>query len=115
MKLPDHTYGKWVKVPQTPQDKAMRRHVYERRWPNGDIDIHVVVEVDDVLDENARLRAESSPHERFSDFHHVANIPVNMFWWGGFAEAMQQHDDRWVRKVLNDADFRYLKTTDKRL
>ena len=93
----------------------MRRRVYTRQWQNGDIDIHVVVEVDDVLEENARLRSESSPHERFRDLHHVANIPVNMFWWGGFAKAMQQHDDKWVRKVLNDADFRKLKVTDKRL
>lgn len=48
------------------------------------------------------------------DYHHVASIPLNVYW-DQLAEASKQGDDKFISKWLNDGDNRAWRTKEGRV
>lgn len=49
------------------------------------------------------------------DWHKVASIPLNMAWQDGVVEAFNQHDDKWISRMLNNSDNRAWRTKEGRV
>jgi hypothetical protein len=54
--------------------------------------------------------ARDADGKRWGEFQRVASIPLNLFHQSGFAEAQNQHDEKWLRRWLNDSDNRAWRT-----
>lgn len=65
--------------------------------------------VDQILDANNEAEVESQG-KRIGDWSRVASVPVNLAHNNGLMEAMDQKDDKWVAKFLNDADNKKFRT-----
>lgn len=44
------------------------------------------------------------------DWHKVASVPHNILHGSGFEKAMEQRDDKWVKRWLNDLDNKKWRT-----
>jgi hypothetical protein len=65
------------------------------------------------LDENAAAR-NSAPSGWKGDYHRIASVPMQLLYDEnvGLNKAIQQGDDRFVSRWLNDADNRAFRTRD---
>lgn len=87
--------------------------------PDGDEDL-LVQERQDIralLDENQALRSIAAPDWKGDGLHSVARIPLAMLHddqslLGG---AVMANDDKVVARLLNDSDYRKLRTKDGRI
>jgi hypothetical protein len=71
---------------------------------------HVEQEVDDILAQNAE--AEKATHGvRFGDYNRVASVPLTFLERTGLGDAIDARDQRYISKVLNDADNSKLRTS----
>lgn len=66
------------------------------------------------LDENA-IHRNAAQKAWTGDWHRVASIPLNVLYDSGLTEAMNQHDDKFVSRFLNDSDNRAWRTKDGRV
>lgn len=70
--------------------------------------------VQQAIEQNTLFR-NNTPTGWKGDWHHVASVPLNLAHQGGLVEAMNQHDDAWVSKFLNDGDNRAWRTKEGRV
>lgn len=70
--------------------------------------------VDKIVQQNTEDRNSASSGWR-GDWHKVASVPLNMLYDSGLAEAMNQHDDKFISRMLNDGDNRAWRTKDGRV
>lgn len=69
----------------------------------GNIVVRTDTRVDGLLESNARQMADNLG-QRWGEGRKVASLPMAFFYESGLSEAIAQEDDRFVSKVLNDAD-----------
>lgn len=65
---------------------------------------------DALIEQNAAIRNDATG--RFGDWVRVASVPQNILWDEnvGLMKAMQQKDDKYLSKWLNDGDNRAWRT-----
>jgi hypothetical protein len=84
----------------------------------GRVVIHTHGDAQEVLDANAFDRNHSNPYTPSRDLKHVARIPVEvyMIWLNelGVDVLNPDHADK-VRKLLNDSQWAYLRTSGGRV
>ncbi|MDX3929101.1 MAG: hypothetical protein QHC90_25285 [Shinella sp.] len=61
------------------------------------------------------LERNDAPRGWKGDWHKVASMPLNMVYDSGLVDAMNQHDDRWISRMLNDSDNRAWRTKEGRV
>lgn len=60
----------------------------------------------------ANNEAEAATNgRRFGDWNRIASVPHHLVYQNGLNEAIEQRDDRYISKVLNDADNRKFRTS----
>jgi hypothetical protein len=70
--------------------------------------VHTVMPVDGMLEENAQMRSMDSGNWA-GDMHMVSRVPMHI-WQRELADAVQQDDQRYVSKWLNDIDHSKFRT-----
>lgn len=65
--------------------------------------------VDGLIKQNAESRAHFAG-SRHGDWSRVASVPLNIAYDSGLVEAIDQKDDRFVSRYLNDSDNRAWRT-----
>lgn len=65
--------------------------------------------VQNILDANVEHEADSTG-KRFSDWTRVASVPLNLAHENGFMQAVEQKDDNWLSRFLNNSDNRKFRT-----
>lgn len=73
-----------------------------------------VFRVDQPLDGIFRANHEAAAETqgmKMGDWWRVASVPHHLIYQNGLNEAIEQHDDRFVAKVLNDIDNRKFRTS----
>lgn len=71
---------------------------------------HVEQNVDAILEANAE--AEKLTHGvRFGDYNRVASVPLTFMEKSGLGDAIDGRDKKYVSKILNDVDYRKLRTS----
>lgn len=63
---------------------------------------------DDIVRAN-QIAAVDSLNQRWGGGQRVASIPLNLFW-RHLKDAVDQHDDRYVARWINDPDHRAFRT-----
>lgn len=48
---------------------------------------------------------------RFGDYNRVASIPHHLVYQNGVNDAIEQRDDRWLARYLNNSDNRKFRTS----
>ena len=66
------------------------------------------------IEQNTLLR-NATPRGWKGDWHHIASVPLNLAHHGGLVEAVTQHDDKFISRLLNDSDNRAWRTKDGRV
>lgn len=85
----------------------------------GDIDekraaiVNITLDIEPILDENAEFYNNANG-QRWGDGRRVASVPLGLRFGEnelrGLGEAQNAGDEKYVRKVLNDPDFRKFRT-----
>lgn len=70
--------------------------------------VRTAMPVDEMLEENAALRQMDSGNWT-GDMHLVSRMPIHL-WQRLVAPAVQQDDQKYVSKVLNDPDYSKFRT-----
>lgn len=65
--------------------------------------------VENIVKQNKASRNDA-PSGWKGDWHRIASVPLNLVHDGGLAEAMNQHDDKWISRMLNNPDNRAWRT-----
>ena len=61
--------------------------------------------VDAMLANNAKTLSETAG-ERWGDVREIGEVPMNIYWQSGLAEANKQKDVRFIKRFWNDPDNR---------
>jgi hypothetical protein len=107
----DHTYltGDWVVISHDPLTGRTIEHM--------DLGTHIAVRTtypsEELMDLNAERRAENAG-KRWGDGAVVASIPLNLYF-DKFAEARQNNDSKYIKKLLNDSDYSKFRTKEGKL
>lgn len=83
-------------------DLKLKRQVWVRENPDGTRTFRTDYEVDPTIEANTAARNLASSGWA-GDYHRVASIPLNVFH-DELAEAVNNDDQRYVSKWLNDSD-----------
>lgn len=70
--------------------------------------VRTAMPVDDLLEENAALRQMDSGNWT-GDMHLVSRVPMHI-WQRELAPAVQQEDEKYISRWLNDPDHRKFRT-----
>ncbi len=73
-----------------------------------------VIRVDCPVDQLVKANTEernATAGERWGDWRKIASIPTNV-WWDKLNPAVAQHDDKYIKRWLNDGDNRAFRTFD---
>jgi hypothetical protein len=72
--------------------------------------------VQETIEQNAIARNSAAPDWK-GDYHRIASVPMALLYDRnlGLNEAIQQGDDRYVSRWLNDADNRAFRTKEGRV
>jgi hypothetical protein len=101
--------GDWVVISHDPMTGRTIEHM--------DLGSHIAVRTtypsDDLMDLNAERRAENAG-KRWGDGAVAASIPLNVYF-DKFAEARQNNDSKYIKKLLNDSDFSKFRTKEGQL
>jgi hypothetical protein len=65
--------------------------------------------VDSLVKQNAESRAHFAG-QRHGDWSRVASVPLNVAYDSGLVEAIDQNDEKFVSRYLNDSDNRAWRT-----
>ena len=76
----------------------------------GSTTVRTDMPVDAVIDENKAALA-ATEGQRFGDWNRAASIPMPLFHSSGMATAIQQDDQKFIAKFLNDPDNRAWRTS----
>ena len=82
----------------------------------GDMTFQVRYDVDDLLSVNDKIRNEAVDPKtnKLGDWVHTASIPVGKYH-ADLDEALDNDDDKYFRRYLNDPDNRRLRTSRTRV
>lgn len=94
-------------------DVKSGRQVWMIENPDGTTTFRTDYPVQPTIDLNTAQRNMAQPGWK-GDYHHVASIPLNVYW-EQLAEASQQKDDKFINRWLNDGDNRAWRTKEGRL
>lgn len=83
-------------------DQETGRQIWSQ-WIDGKITFRIVTPVDHIIEANKADLNGDHPH-RFGDYVRIAAVPLQHYHQTGLAEAMAQHDDRFVSRFINDGD-----------
>lgn len=92
-------------------DKATGRTVWVRENGNGTTTWRTDYPVDSIVKQNAEQRNIAGSGWK-ADYHQIASIPLNMIHGEGLGEAIQNDDQKWISRWLNDSDNRAFRTKD---
>lgn len=71
---------------------------------------HVEQEIDAIIEANAE--AEKLTHgRRFGEWNRAASVPLTLMEKTGLSEAISANDQRYISRILNDADYSRLRTS----
>lgn len=70
--------------------------------------------VAEAIEQNT-LHRNAAPAGWKGEWHRVASVPLNLAHQGGLVEAMNQHDDKWISRFLNDSDMSAFRTKEGRV
>lgn len=91
--------GEWVLFSS---DIKRGRHTWRRQNPDGSWTFRTDYVCDPTIEANTAMRNMLDPGWK-GDYHKVASVPLNIYW-DKLAPALQQDDERFVSKFLNDSD-----------
>jgi hypothetical protein len=94
-------------------DMKLGRTVWAMSNPDGSTTYRTDYMVQPTVDRNTAQR-NLAKKDWGGDYHHVASIPLNVFW-DQVAEASQQGDDKYISRWLNDSDNRAWRTKEGRV
>lgn len=94
-------------------DIKLGRFVWVRENPDGSRTFRTDYRVDPTVEMNKAQRNLAAPGWA-GDYHHVASIPLNVFW-DQLAEASKQGDNKFLSRWLNDSDNRAWRTKEGRV
>ena len=97
--------GDWTLVSH---DVKLGRTVWSTQNPDGSTTFRTDYAVEPTIDENTALRNMASPGWK-GDYHRIASIPLNVFY-DQLQPAIQQDDQRFISRWLNDGDNRAWRT-----
>ncbi|TGP26099.1 MULTISPECIES: hypothetical protein [unclassified Mesorhizobium] len=63
-----------------------------------------------ILDSNHEREMETMGN-RFGDYRPLASVPLPLFHANGLAEAAREKDDTFLKRWLNDGDFKKFRTS----
>lgn len=86
------------------------RYVWVRTNDDGSMTFRTDYAVQPTIDMNAAQR-NLAQQGWSGDYHHVASIPLNVYW-DQLAEASKQGDEKFINRWLNDSDNRAWRTKD---
>lgn len=99
--------GGWLLIDHDP---ATGRTVWSHDNGDGTTTLRTDYPVQATVDANTAQRNMAASGWA-GDYHHVASIPLNVYW-DQLAEADSGGDDRYVSRWLNDGDNRAWRTKD---
>lgn len=94
-------------------DVKSGRQVWMIENPDGTTTFRTDYPVQPTIDLNAAQRNLAQPGWK-GDYHHVASIPLNVYW-DQLAAASQQKDNAYISRWLNDSDNRAWRTKEGRV
>ena len=94
-------------------DIQLGRFVWKKDNPDGSMTFRTDYRVDPTIEIN-RAQRNMAQEGWKGDYHHVASIPLNVYY-DQLAEANTQGDDKFLSKWLNDADNRAWRTKEGRV
>lgn len=77
---------------------------------DGQYVFRVDMPLDDIFDQNNAALVETIGR-KFGDYNRVASIPHHLIYQNGVNEAVEQQDDRWLKRFLNDPDNQKFRTS----
>jgi len=83
-------------------NEKLGRTVWALNNGDGTTTFRTDYRVDPTIDANTAQRNLAQPGWK-GDYHHVASVPLNIFY-DQLAEASRQQDDKYISKWLNDSD-----------
>lgn len=89
-------------------DPASGRQVWSTTNPDGSITYRTDYPVQPTIDANQAQRNMAAPGWA-GDYHHVASIPLNVFW-DQLGQASREGDDKYINRWLNDSSNRAWRT-----
>lgn len=98
--------GNWMLMAHDP---VTQRSVWMTEQ-DGQYVFRVDMPLNDIFDANAE--AEKATHGvPFGDYVRVASVPHHLVYQNGLNDAIEQRDDKFIAKVLNDSDNRKFRTS----
>lgn len=92
-------------------DPKMKRQIWYIENPDGSTTWRTDYEVEPTIEINQAQR-NMAQKGWSGDYHHIASIPLNIFYDSGVAQAQTEGDDKFVSKWLNNSDNRAWRTKD---
>lgn len=77
---------------------------------DGQLVFRVDMPLDDIFDANHEAEAETHGR-RFGDWNRVASVPHHLVYRNGLSEAVQQQDNAFLSRFLNDSDNSKFRTS----
>jgi hypothetical protein len=84
------------------------KRVWLKRCEDGKLRARTLERWDALFEQN-KARYNENAGQKFGDMAQVADIPASLYF-RKFAEARNNGDDKYIRKILNDSDYRNLRT-----
>lgn len=103
--------GDWVLLECDPQTG---RRVWALERDDGSMVFRTEYPEEGTMAANAAARGQAG-RGWAGDWHRVASVPLNLLYDAGLHEAVNQQDDRYLSRWLNDSDNRAWRTKDGRL
>lgn len=77
---------------------------------DGKIVFRIDTPVDEILEANVEAE-KATQGQRFGDWNRAASIPLQLYHSAGLAEAVQQGDDAFLKRFLNDGNHAKFRTS----
>jgi|TARA_B100000519_G_C14084084_1_gene363003 hypothetical protein len=96
--------------------KIGKNQIFHYHNPTGEFAIEHIEDIQPLIDSNKKLQQED--HHRADEFRLSARIPMTVVyeWKRTYGVDLFNKDHKeGVRKLLNSPEYRYLKTTNRRI
>ena len=96
--------------------KIGHNQIFHYHNPTGEFAIEHIEDIQPLIDSNKKLQNED--HRRSDEFRLSARIPMTVVYeWKRLfgVDVFDKSHNEAVKKLLNSPDYRYLKTTNRRI
>ena len=96
--------------------KIGKNQIFRYHNPTGEFAIEHIEDIQPLIDSNKKLQQED--HHRADEFRLSARIPMTVVyeWKRTYGvDLFNKNHKEGVRKLLNSPEYRYLKTTNRRI